>query len=271
MYNSDPKVAAAQKVMLEILLEVHRVCIENDIVYWLEGGTLLGSVRHGGFIPWDDDIDISMDRYNYNKFLAVAGKSLRKGFFLQTRTTDKAFPLELAKVRRDNTLLIETGETGEEPYHHGIFIDIIPNAYYNSEFFTKWMRWSVLVKDRKKKYKKGSLKRLLVTLYTNIILCLPAEVSKFIRKWLSNHKEYFLDKNDKFLSHGLEFGFIRDTETKDILPVKLGTFEGYSFYVPNNPHNYLVKYYGEDYMQLPPAENRIIHNQKIEIFEGGPQ
>lgn len=62
MYNEDKNVAAAQKVKLEILVEIHRICVENNITYWLEAGTLLGAIRHKGFIPWDDDCDISMPR-----------------------------------------------------------------------------------------------------------------------------------------------------------------------------------------------------------------
>ena len=62
MYNEDKNVAAAQKVKLEILVEIHRICVENNITYWLEAETLLGAIRHKGFIPWDDDCDISMPR-----------------------------------------------------------------------------------------------------------------------------------------------------------------------------------------------------------------
>ena len=126
MFNEDKTVAAAQKVMLEILVEIHRICVENNITYWLEAGTLLGAIRHKGFIPGDDDCDISMPRKDYERFLQIAQEKLPETMFLQTKETDKEYPLPWAKIRKNGTLLIETGETGEEKYHHGIFVDIIP-------------------------------------------------------------------------------------------------------------------------------------------------
>lgn len=72
MFNEDKTVAAAQKVMLEILLEIHRVCEENNITYWLDAGTFLGAIRHKGFVPWDDDCDVAMPRKDYEKFLKIA-------------------------------------------------------------------------------------------------------------------------------------------------------------------------------------------------------
>ena len=135
MFSEDKNVAAAQKVMLEILVEIHRICVENNITYWLEAGTLLGAIRHKGFIPWDDDCDISMPRKDYERFLQIAQEKLPETMFLQTKETDKEYPLPWAKIRKNGTLLIETGETGEEKYHHGIFVDIFPYDYYKKASF----------------------------------------------------------------------------------------------------------------------------------------
>lgn len=133
MFNEDKTIAAAQKVMLEILQEIHKICVENNLTYWLEAGTLLGAVRHKGFIPWDDDSDVSMPRADYEKFLKIAQEKLPEDMFLQTQDTDKEYPLSWAKIRKNGTLLVETGETGNEKYHHGIFVDIFPYDYYESE------------------------------------------------------------------------------------------------------------------------------------------
>lgn len=129
--------------MLQILCATDKICTEHHLTYWLEGGTLLGAVRHHGFIPWDDDMDISMPRKDYEQFLKIAPQLLPKDLFLQTQQSDPQYKLPIAKIRKRGTLLIETGETGNENYCHGIFIDIIPNDYYHNKWFIKWMRWGV--------------------------------------------------------------------------------------------------------------------------------
>ena len=118
--------------MLQILCATDKICTEHHLTYWLEGGTLLGAVRHHGFIPWDDDMDISMPRKDYEQFLKIAPQLLPKDLFLQTQQSDPQYKLPIAKIRKRGTLLIETGETGNENYCHGIFIDIIPNDYYHN-------------------------------------------------------------------------------------------------------------------------------------------
>ena len=122
---SYPRLRELQLVELEILLEVDRVCRENGIEYFLDGGTALGAVRHGGFIPWDDDIDIGMTRENYEKFLEIAPEKLKNDYFLQTRKTDKKAPYMYAKVRKNGTVFMEWNKRNLD-MHHGIYIDIFP-------------------------------------------------------------------------------------------------------------------------------------------------
>lgn len=90
MFNEDKTIAAAQKVMLEILQEIHKICVENNLTYWLEAGTLLGAVRHKGFIPWDDDSDVSMPRADYEKFLKIAQEKLPEDMFCRLRILIKS-------------------------------------------------------------------------------------------------------------------------------------------------------------------------------------
>lgn len=104
------------------------------------------------YVSWDDDMDISMPRKDYEQFLKIAPRLLPKDLFLQTQQSDPQYKLPIAKIRKRGTLLIKTGETGNENYCHGIFIDIIPNDYYHNKWFIKWMRWGVTVRDRKKNY-----------------------------------------------------------------------------------------------------------------------
>lgn len=88
-----------QMKMLDILTEVDKICKKHDIPYWLAGGTLLGAVRHGGFIPWDDDLDIELMREDYLKLIPLLRKELPEKFVVQTNKTDKNYFLTFAKVR----------------------------------------------------------------------------------------------------------------------------------------------------------------------------
>ena len=89
----------ARLVMLKLLRELDRICTKYDIPYWLDGGTLLGAIRHGGFIPWDDDIDVAMLRNDYYRFLEVAKTELRDDIYLQKRETQSDNPMYYAKIR----------------------------------------------------------------------------------------------------------------------------------------------------------------------------
>ena len=114
-----------QLTELDILLAVDKFCNDNNINYSLFGGTALGAVRHGGFIPWDDDIDICMCRSDYEKFIRLWKKKSIGGFFLQDTNPDNKTTQTHSKVRKDNTVLA-TREEYEVPGHHGIWIDIFP-------------------------------------------------------------------------------------------------------------------------------------------------
>lgn len=267
LFNEDKTVAAAQKVMLEILLEIHRICEENKITYWLEAGTLLGAVRHKGFIPWDDDCDVAMPRKDYEKFLKIAQEKLPDNMFLQTEKTDSEYPIPWAKIRKNGTILIETGESGEEKYHHGIFVDIFPYDYYESEEIIRKLQWARRTKDEKNKYPRGSLKRILFGLYANILLYVPIHNIERKRKYLVEHREEYNSKNYHYFSYAADVGDVCVTTIDDVLPTRLGKniFEGVSFYVPNNFDNVLKANYGTNYMKLPPINQRKTHAKYIKI------
>lgn len=117
-----------QSVCLEMLDEFINVCKKHDLVWFADFGTLLGAVRKGKMIDWDDDIDISMPREDYNKLLAIGPEVFKPPYFFQTPETDTVFAVH-AKIRRDNTTAITTKEY-KGRHHRGIFIDIFPIDSY---------------------------------------------------------------------------------------------------------------------------------------------
>jgi len=114
-----------QMTQLDILKCIHSVCLDHGIHYSLYAGTLLGAVRHHGFIPWDDDLDICMERREYDRFLQAWDQTRPKGFLLQNKENSPAFDQSFTKIRKEHTTFLQPKDLPNE-YHTGIFIDIFP-------------------------------------------------------------------------------------------------------------------------------------------------
>lgn len=110
----------------EILDVIHQVCTEHGLRYSLAYGTLIGAVRHKGFIPWDDDIDIMMPREDYEKLIAVWDQAAPKGYILQNTRTYPDFTQNFTKIRKDHTTFLQDEAERTKHYHKGIFVDISP-------------------------------------------------------------------------------------------------------------------------------------------------
>lgn len=144
---SQQSVRSVQEKILYIMKYIDNLCRDNGIIYYIMGGTALGAVRHGGFIPWDDDLDIFMTPEQYNKFKSVFYKTESTEFILQEWRTDLKY-LEYAKVRMNGTTFIEEHFKDRKDMHHGIYVDImilhkVPEnriiqklVYFESKFVT---------------------------------------------------------------------------------------------------------------------------------------
>lgn len=126
MEKKDDLIEQVWEVELEILQVVHNVCEKNGLKYTLAYGTLIGAIRHGGFIPWDDDIDIMMPRQDYNILLKIWKGVAPKDYIIQDYNTDEDYTNNFAKVRKNNTTFLQFEDEREKKYHKGIFIDIFP-------------------------------------------------------------------------------------------------------------------------------------------------
>lgn len=258
----------AKNIMIEILTEVDRICVKYGIEYYLSDGTLLGAIRHGGFIPWDDDLDISMLRKDYNKFLEVAEKELDKRYFLQTSKTDKYYDIEHipTKIRHNGSLFIE--EYGKK-YNQGVYIDIFPmDNVPNSKFkFNLQSKISALIMKSsmrmRVKEKKLPLKNEINHLFYRFILFVfKGKRREALNKWLIS----LGDENSQEVVYGVDTCWNVNFNKKDIFPLKRIKFENGYFLAPSNPEAILVKLYG-DYMKLPPIEEREWHAKEIIINE----
>ena len=109
----DVMLRNVQLIQLEIAKEVKRICEQNNISYFMDGGTLLGAVRHKGFIPWDDDLDFGFTRDNYEKFIATAKKNLSSEFFLQTWDSDREYGYAFCKNTKEGNNLSRENCSGQ--------------------------------------------------------------------------------------------------------------------------------------------------------------
>ena len=115
-----------RQIQMGILDEVHRFCEAHGLRYFLSSGTLIGAVRHKGYIPWDDDIDIYMPREDYEKLMVIGAKGLPDNLHLQTNETDPAYMMPFAKIRLGDTFFPEGGKGYDRLKFQGIFIDVFP-------------------------------------------------------------------------------------------------------------------------------------------------
>ena len=135
----EQQLRACQLKQLSILEEIDRICKKHQIGYWLDGGTLLGAVRHGGFIPWDDDIDIAMRQEDLDRFVSVAPSELREGLFLQTPQIEPQSKEPIVKVRDLNSFYVEGSDNFAADYQKGLYVDIFPMVDYPT-LPKKWVK-----------------------------------------------------------------------------------------------------------------------------------
>ena len=258
-----------QNEELDILKEIKRVCDKNNIQYFLMGGTLLGAVRHKGFIPWDDDIDIGMLREEYEKFNAIAAKELKPDFFWQTWKSDSEYPLAFGKVRKRGTRFIE-GKSNILK-ENGFFVDVFPYDYA--------MENEKLEKNLQKKQKRISRILLMKNQYkpwydegkTNFVKRLgyiPYQVlSLFCKRQnlIDTYENIVLEvpKGERMYQQTGSMG-LRYVDKKYIKETKVLLFENEMFSVPIMTETLLEKTFG-DYMKMPPVEERINRHQILEV------
>ncbi|MCI8852952.1 MAG: LicD family protein [Lachnospiraceae bacterium] len=247
------------KIELELLIEMDRICRKHNILYSIDGGTLLGAIRHKGFIPWDDDADVIMNREAYQKFISVVDKELDSSkFYFQDMNRTKGYRWGYGKLRRQNTEFIRLNQE-HMPYKQGIFLDVfvcdnVPDNYllrcvcnFHSFIYRK-----ILYSEIGKNVAKG---------FSKIIYQILNQISE--QRLKKSYNAYVKYRNRKhtntvkcltFPACNKTYGYKRNwyEETIDI------EFENVILKGCKDYDEYLTFLYG-DYMKLPPIEKRKVH------------
>lgn len=243
-----------QLVMLEMVKVLDRICKKHNIPYFLYGGTLLGAVRHNGFIPWDDDLDVGLMRNDYRRLMKVLPDELPSHIILQTNQTDKNYFYFFAKLR-DTRSFLDEGAYDRAFNYRGIFIDIFPFDKLQLPLQQLKLQSYAYTLYRNGKGSEAALRKIRALTWFNLNISFP--VLRFISR-LTGGKTLTYD-------FGIPFHIVYDE--KDIFPLTTHEFEGVQLSVPGDSDHMLRSQFG-DYMRLPNLDNVEHHVVTLEFFDG---
>lgn len=248
-YNPDGSMLREiQMYLLDILSEVDRVCRENGLTYWLDSGTLLGAVRHGGFIPWDDDIDICILRKDYKRFCKVMRECLRPPYKLYAIDYDSDYNHKWPRIVNENISvkrMAPDGAVREEKLWVDAFLMCNGHPSYvrniDALYGRCFRRVHGIVDD-------GWLRRVAG------FVAFP-----FATLLVMFSRLYGKTFHRDTLVHDYASGFYSIRKVDDIFPLSSISFEGRYFISPGNPEAYLKRVFG-NYEELPSEDSRLTHN-----------
>ena len=246
-YNPDGSdLRKYQLRLLEILKFIDSICKKHKIKYWLSSGTCLGAVRHKGFIPWDDDVDIEMLPSDYTRFCNILKHMESSQFALQTYETDKEYVAPFGKVRDVNSLIKENNLNDLRYKYKGFYVDVFPVYYSSSRIIariTGIIQYNLL--HRMALINNNRIRRFAIALnhflVTNIIFSPLMLISR-------------INCQNKIRIGGLGSAFLKRYDYKCIENLIDWEFEGCYFPIPKGYDEYLSNLYG-NYMTLPDLEN----------------
>lgn len=260
-----------QLIELDLLKELDQICRRHDISYWLDGGTLLGAIRHRGFIPWDDDIDVAMPRADYQRFLEVASKELPDGLSLELigqggMAASYAVP---CKLRNINTLIYEALPESMDDNRRGLFIDILPIDVFHPKPPLKYV--DILVKKLYRFFNKRRDGWRLGERAKGVFdWVFPPDLAM---RWLHGLvTRYFIPRPlsravPRLVGYGFDVHWIRMFNAESIYPLQLLEFEGDLFPCPAKPANVLREFYGNSFMCLPDSQGRSPKHVRQVVFD----
>ncbi len=252
-----------KKIQVDMLKTFIEVCDKLHLRYYLAYGTLIGAIRHKGFIPWDDDIDIVMPRKDYEKFLKSGQELLPKHLFLQHIGSEPNFLMPFAKIRNSNTTFMQKSDR-KFKINHGVFLDIIPLDFYPDD---ERILQKILTKKKKYDFRihscldYGTTKNIKTKIKIALYKLKYPSLKTVVRKTVDLYKS--IPESKTFAVYCFS-----DTQLANAPIEWFGEgvemdFEDIKAVVPKEYHKWNTQIYG-DYMQLPPPEERIpLHSTEI--------
>lgn len=245
-------IKALQKVLLDMIVDIDKICKKHHIEYILFSGSVLGAVRHKGFIPWDDDLDIAMTRDNYYRLIKVLKKDLPEKYIFHCFEKDERYLVTwpAMKIRKKGTYIREQNVLLQNKCHDcdGIFIDVFILDYVSENKIKDY--WNRLF---------SQILAMPIIFFENIHIN-----PKHLKRLFIHHAIRYGKRNETSTLIGDDITWIYQNISKpyvykkdEIFPTKIMEFEGKKLPVPKNPQHFLEKHYGKDFMTLPPEEKRI--------------
>ena len=259
---ADYDIRPLQLRILKILLAVDKVCKEHGLRYYIMAGTMLGAVRHKGFIPWDDDIDVGMFRDDYEIFIEKGQQYLPENYFIQNYKTDFGFPTISSKLRDSNTTYIEKTVSELTSLNHGIYIDIFPIDGYPKNKLK-----AAIFEVRKKSYRRKlatvfkterSLKTQILYRFYRLLGC-HKRIDKIAKSYENMIKKYKIQDSDIAANHANWQGKLEYADKSQYGKGCEAYFEGLKVIIPEKYDEYLRQKYG-DYTKPLPKEEQVGHH-----------
>jgi len=273
------ELAEHKKIMFDILCEFADFCDAHGLDYFLDAGTLLGAVRHKGFIPWDNDIDVGMLRPNYDKLIELlhSQNGYLSEHIMAEFPEDTIYPF--LKLSDDRTVLIEFPD--DNPMQVQIYIDVFcKDGIFDKSRHSKnvcdvsakwgllhWGRNYSVIKWQNGNLFKKAIAKLMVLLFPDNAYFIKRQ-QKHIRRYISKHHI----ENCKYVTTLSNGEFVNLCPKEAFSETIMLPFESRQFKVPKGYHEYLLALYVSDYMVLPPEEKRRVHDVESYWkygFEGG--
>lgn len=256
-----------KKVLLEMLKYVDEVCRKNNINYSLIGGSLIGAIRHKGFIPWDDDIDIILDKSNYDRLIKILKNVKNDNYDIFIPNETNNYPLQFAKLINKKTILNESSMI-DKIDNYGLFLDIFAYNYVpeneieRKKYYNKFQFYKNSLVRVKLKFNNPTFIRKIKRLMKNIYITIfgyKAQLNRLLNlfdRYSNNPTNYVMSNNPVY---GLEKEIQKASDIENYIDTN---FENLKVMIFKNYDNILKTTFG-DYMKLPPKDKRKSHNLEV--------